>query len=362
MKKILYIGAIAVLALSSCSDSNQFSIAGVIDGANDEKLIIERSESGTWVVMDTILTDGSGNFDYSAEAPTSPAIYRLERKGQYAYIPIDSIDNILLTAKANDFATSYKLSGTPNAEWLTKVNATVTALATEQIGSPQYVKTKRELSNEILKNASSIVAYYAVEKEVNGVRIYSPYDAMDLKIIGAVATGFKTNNPSNPLTAYLENEFVAALRYQPRNASTADTIRAEQIGYLDIVLKDVKGNERKLSSVAKPGKVILLNFTTYLAKESPAFNILLNKIYSQFASRGLEIYQIGYDDDEFSWRSVAENLPWVTVYDPAGVNSSNLLQYNVGSLPAVFIINRNCEVAERVTDINNIESAVAKYM
>ena len=64
MKKILYIGAIAVLALSSCSDSNQFSIAGVIDGANDEKLIIERSESGTWVVMDTILTDGSGNFDY----------------------------------------------------------------------------------------------------------------------------------------------------------------------------------------------------------------------------------------------------------------------------------------------------------
>ena len=174
MKKILYIGAIAVLALSSCSDSNQFSIAGVIDGANDEKLIIERSESGTWVVMDTILTDGSGNFDYSAEAPTSPAIYRLERKGQYAYIPIDSIDNISLTAKANDFATSYKLSGTPNAEWLTKVNATVTALATEQIGSPQYVKTKRELSNEILKNASSIVAYYAVEKEVNGVRIYSP--------------------------------------------------------------------------------------------------------------------------------------------------------------------------------------------
>ena len=194
------------------------------------------------------------------------------------------------------------------------------------------------------------------------MRIYSPYDAMDLKIIGAVATGFKTNNPSNPLTAYLENEFVAALRYQPRNASTADTIRAEQIGYLDIVLKDVKGNERKLSSVAKPGKVILLNFTTYLAKESPAFNILLNKIYSQFASRGLEIYQIGYDDDEFSWRSVAENLPWVTVYDPAGVNSSNLLQYTVGSLPAVFIINRNCEVAERVTDINSIESAVAKYM
>ena len=57
-----------------------------------------------------------------------------------------------------------------------------------------------------------------------------------------------------------------------------------------------------------------------------------------------------------------KNLPWISVYDPQGATSDYLLKYNVGSLPAMFIINRNGELCERITDLKKIDSTVAKYM
>ncbi|MBR2085142.1 MAG: hypothetical protein IJ879_11255, partial [Muribaculaceae bacterium] len=61
------------------------------------------------------------------------------------------------------------------------------------------------------------------------------------------------------------------------------------------------------------------------------------------------------------WRQAAENLPWITVYDPMGVNSQNVGAYHVNSLATTFII-RNGEIVERVEDITGLKAAVAKYI
>ena len=89
---------------------------------------------------------------------------------------------------------------------------------------------------------------------------------------------------------------------------------------------------------------------------------MLADIYKKYASQGFEIYQIGYDDNEFLWKDAAVNLPWITVYDPAGLSSQNLLKYNVTSLPCLFIIGRDGTLSERVTDIDNLESAITRYL
>jgi hypothetical protein len=100
----------------------------------------------------------------------------------------------------------------------------------------------------------------------------------------------------------------------------------------------------------------------YADELSPAFNAVLLDEYKKYNKKGLEIYQIAYDYDEFQWRQAAMNLPWVTVLDSDGVDSKNLMMYNVGSLPAIFILNRKGEIVERVFEIESLSKVIAKYM
>lgn len=362
MRKLLYILVMLAGVLHACGDKNSFEIKGTIDGAANKKMVVQRTDNGVWVNIDSIETDGDGKFAYHGAAPAFPEIYRLEYNGRYAYFPIDSLDHIELKADTANFDTGYTLTGSDNAIWLTEVNRKVQALSGKAADSQDYVKTKRELTERLLKDPSSIVAYYTVEKIVDGHRLFDPSNAADLKIIGAVATGYGTFREGNPLTKYMEAEYMAGMRMQPRNASPSDTIHANQIGYFDIALKDAGGKVRKLSDVAVSGKVVLLNFTTYAAKESPEFNRILADIYKKYSSRGFSIYQVGYDASEFSWKDAAKNLPWTAVFDPAGAQSKNLVNYNVGSLPAIFIIDRNGTIAERVMDLNELEISVARHI
>lgn len=107
---------------------------------------------------------------------------------------------------------------------------------------------------------------------------------------------------------------------------------------------------------------MILNFTAYSAPESPAINVELAKVYDANKGRGLQIYQVGFDSDEYLWRQSAKNIPWIAVYNPADASVKTLVDFNVGALPATFIINRNGDLVERVTDLSELSSAVARYL
>jgi mRNA-degrading endonuclease HigB of HigAB toxin-antitoxin module len=219
---------------------------------------------------------------------------------------------------------------------------------------------KAELANAILANPSSIVSYYIINKYIGETPLYNPLDKEDLKMISAVANAYNTFKPTDPRTAYLVN---VAISNRRRVAPVqGDTMVATEIPLLDLTLQDENGKMRQLSEVASQGKVVVLNFTVYADELSPAFNAVLLDEYKKYNKKGLEIYQIAYDYDEFQWRQAAMNLPWVTVLDSDGVNSKNLMMYNVGSLPAIFILNRKGEIVERVFEIESLSKVIAKYM
>jgi hypothetical protein len=88
----------------------------------------------------------------------------------------------------------------------------------------------------------------------------------------------------------------------------------------------------------------------------------LNKVYSAHKAQGLEIYQVGFDADEFQWKQSAKNLPWITVYNTPKAGAQTLIDYNVGQLPALFIFNRQGNLVERVEVINRLEATVNRYL
>ena len=140
-----------------------------------------------------------------------------------------------------------------------------------------------------------------------------------------------------------------------------DTVYADVASLIDIKVQDYDGKEYSLEKVASENKVVLLDFIAYTLEISPQINKLLNDIYQTYHSRGLAIYQVSVDQDNVAWRQAAQNLPWITVFEPMSIDSQSVGAYNVNGIPTTFII-RNSEIVERVEDASQLKQIVAKYM
>lgn len=360
--KLLIISSLALTV--SCGNGNQWHLEGQIDGLDEKDIVVlEGNNQGYWYPMDTIEVKGNGSFSYSREAQGYPDIYRLRIGEKSLYFPIDSIETISLSAQAPDIDVNHSLSGTPQAENLERVDsllrAEVSSAGAQAVTA--NASLKRELGKMILADPAGIVPYYIISKRVGGQPLFNPAVKEDLRIIGAVANAFNEQRPSDPRTTYLRNLFISnrpkSGKINEENVAYANEVRA-----FDINLFDNEGKKHSLLDLTSKGNVVILNFTAYTAKESPAFNMMLNKVYEKYHNQGLEIFQVAFDDDEYAWKQTAKNLPWVTVLNGAADGDKALRDYNVGSLPAIFIFDRNGDVVERVTDLNTLDSSVARRL
>lgn len=362
-KHILPIAAIAAM-MCACGDSG-YKVSGTIDGAADTTtMVLEESSNGRWFIIDSVKTTGSGKFQIEQPAPHFPDIYRLRLGDKMLYFPIDSIDRIEISTSLASFGTDYQLSGSDNAAKVMEIDKK--ALAMSALPASEYAKQatewKRELAGQILSDPSSIVAYYIINKYIGDEPLFNPINDFDFKIIGAVTNAFNSFRPNDPRTPYMVDVLRQGLAMRHRSSAKADTMFVTETKLIDIRLQDKKGVMQDLQEVAKQGKLLLLNFTIYSADFSPVCNKLLAEIYRKYKAQGLEIFQVGIDTEEFQWRQSAVNLPWITVYDPMGLDSRNFAAYNVNQLPLTYIIDRTGEIVERVADITELERAVARHM
>ena len=111
---------------------------------------------------------------------------------------------------------------------------------------------------------------------------------------------------------------------------------------IDINLPDINSKMRSIKDLK--GKVALLDFTLYGAKESAERTRLLRTLYEKYHAQGFEIYQISLDEDIHFWKFSCENLPWVCVHETDGTTTQI---YNIVDLPTFFLVNRNNEIVVR---------------
>ncbi|MBO5242657.1 MAG: AhpC/TSA family protein [Muribaculaceae bacterium] len=364
MKHIpLYITALAAAAIfaASCSRTPSWKVKGTVQGAENSSMVLEGAGAIGWYPLDTIMIGSDGAFEFSREAAGHPDIYRLSLNDKYIYLPIDSIESLTLSANASSFDTSYKLSGSTAAEIITNVDHKLmqSALTKGTLATTGDSLLKRELAQMMLQEPSGIVAYYIINKSIGGIPVFDPENRSDLRVIGAVANAYDRDRPNDPRTEQLKNIYLLHRASMPYYTST-DTIVASTVAFPELKLWDNKGRQHDLAQVAHNNKVVLLNFTAYTAKESPAINLEFNKIYEQYRSKGLEIYQVAIDDDEYQWKQSANNLPWITVYNPP-TEPQNLINFNVRALPTTFII-VNGDLVDRADQVGNLPVKLSKYL
>lgn len=358
MKKLFLMMA-AVVLLTACN-GNKFSVDGTIEGASDTTtLVLEASSNGQWVLVDSVEVGKDGHFEVSCEAPEVPNIYQLRCGGQAICFPIDSLDHLTLTAKLPNFSKDYTIAGSEHAEQVMKIDKEAMQFAGGKGSPAERQAWKDRLARQIANDPSGIVAYYTINKYIDGKPLFDPMNDSDLRFIGAVANAFNSFRPNDPRTEYLVNLLLDGQRRRRANTALTDTVYANETSIINIKLQDYHGKEHSLQEVAGSHRVVLLNFTAYQAEFSPQLNKLLNDICK--SNKGVAVYQVSLDVDNVAWRQAAENLPWICVYDPMGVESQNVGNYNVTGIPTTFII-RNGEIVERIEDANKLKAAVAKYL
>ncbi len=332
---------------------------GKIDCAGNKTLLLEASDNGRWYAIDSMSLD-DGEFKFSKSPSGYPDIYRLNLDGQFIYFPIDSVETVNVDANIKEAVLSCVLSGSPEAEMLSDVDRKVAIVANAHGEAAVATDSllKRELAGMLLGNPASPVAYYIINKKVGSTSLFNPSNKADLRIIGAVANAYNQYRPKDPRAESLRNLYVS---YKNYSKQLVDTLHVAEIPILDFELYDENGAKRSLAQLTSKGVVVVLNFTTYDAAASPEFNMELNKVYSANKDKGFEIVQVAVDKSQFDWEKAAKNLPWITLYAPENVRADVLLKYNVGQLPATYIINRQGELVERVDDVLKLSDAIKRY-
>ena len=375
--RLLTVLGLCMFFLSACNNSSDFTVKGVVAGADGQLMYLENVGISNVVTLDSIKLAPGGKFKFTEKRPEYPDFYRLRLNNQLINFAVDSTETISFVADAGTFATSYSVEGSENSK-------AIKAITLAQLDANQAIsRPRKEYEDKMISDTTyrmkvlaaadaykevarkyiysapmSTAAYFALFQQIDGLLFFDLYDRKDVKAYGAVATSYNHTYPESPRSKHLYNltlQSMKVLRAQrPVDYSNVET---KEISFLDIELPDVRGEVVKLSTVA-PGKVVLINFTAYQTEWSPALNMALGELYTKYHDQGLEIYQVSLDSDFHFWRNGASNLPWVTVHDPQSVYSQVAGLYNVKQLPALFILDRKGNLVKRVEDVKKLEADV----
>lgn len=375
--RLLTVLGLCMFFLSACNNSSDFTVKGVVAGADGQLMYLENVGISNVVTLDSIKLAPGGKFKFTEKRPEYPDFYRLRLNNQLINFAVDSTETISFVADAGTFATSYSVEGSENSKAIKAItlaqldaNQAISRLRKEyedkMISDTTYrmkvlaaADAYKEVARKYIYSAPmSTAAYFALFQQIDGLLFFDLYDRKDVKAYGAVATSYNHTYPESPRSKHLYNltlQSMKVLRAQrPVDYSNVET---KEISFLDIELPDVRGEVVRLSTVA-PGKVVLINFTAYQTEWSPALNMALGELYTKYHDQGLEIYQVSLDSDFHFWRNGASNLPWVTVHDPQSVYSQVAGLYNVKQLPALFILDRKGNLVKRVEDVKKLEADV----
>lgn len=374
---------IALTILASCSEKyGKFTIQGKITDANEQVLYLEKKSLTESSIIDSVKLDKEGNYIFKQTSPEYPEFYSLKLNGQSISLSVDSIETITVNAPKGTFAFDYSVEGSNSSAKMKevamaqyKLSKTIADLKQKQekkeITTEEYadlvinaISEYKSLATEvIMSNYQSMAAYYALFQKVDDLLIFDPYDKKDIRMFQSIATIWDQNMSRSPRATHLKNFTLSALSEIRKESSLSsklgEAIESSTDGFYNISLPDMQNKNIELASLK--GKIVILDFTAYATKTSPAHNISLNKVYSKYKDN-VEVYQVSFDNESHAWRNTAVNLPWICVRDAKSEASSLLTKFNIQGLPTTFIIDKQGNIVKRMETKDDLDVEIRKIL
>lgn len=369
------------LLVTSCTKSNEFTIEGVVTGADGQTLVLNHVGLTAVNKIDSVKLNSNGKFSFKKARTEYPEFYQLQLKGNLINLAVDSTEVISVHADAGTFATSYSVDGSENSKAIKTIalahldaNQIIhklrQQLSEKQISESEFenqmleaIENYKEVARKYIYSAPmSTAAYFALFQKSDGLLFFDLYDRTDSKSFAAVATSFDHFYPESERSKRLHDLALQSIKVtRVKRDVDMRNIATKEVSLLEIKLPNVKGDTISLSDVST-NKLTLLNFTIFQAGWSDELNTLLSELFAKYHNRGLEVYQISLDSDVHLWKNKAYNFPWYSVYDEQSVYSQVAALYNVKHLPTIYIIDKKGNITKKVESLDLLESDVQKYL
>ena len=354
----MFLGLAGLVAFTACN-SDSARISGHFVGADRQTVYLERVVPGAAVpALDTVVTNDKGEFTFRVSLPDrQPAIFNLLYDGDKVPLLVSPRERVNVMSLGD--LDGYRVSGSPESELVWKLHrilsdgaASLDTLSTRYNLSSdnrerfrrewidKYLSVKRQQIAFIVENSSSLAAVYALYQRLPNDDVLFNGDN-DFIYYQMVADSVSKRYP--------DSRYVQALRRDIETRTAGRDLQNRLLGgdggiaeidYPEIELPDMYGQKIKLSSLA--GSVIVLDFWSATDNRAALNNADMKELWTAHSDKGLAIYQVSLDTDRSLWVNAVQQqkLPWTTVCDFRGPATSGATLYNVSSLPANFVIDR----------------------
>lgn len=354
----------AAAVMAACTPSAK--INGTIESAPSTEVIVKLLDVNRYEILDTVSTDASGRFSYKVEIEKGQPefVYLFRNDTKIASLLLEAGDNVSVSA---DTLGNYTVEGSEESQKLAQVEkdyaAAIGRLSSiaakmDNASDKELAELRRAIGKEYVDYYRSRVLYILQNStSLTAVPVLYQNFGADLPVFSQTTDAIHFVNVSDSLaTVYPDSKYVKALRKEAERRFgflelESAIMNAQEVGYPDIELPDIKGEKVKLSEV--DSKVIMIYFWSAADASQKMFNLdVLKLLYDDYNGRGFEIYQVALDPDKTGWAQVVkqQDLPWVNVCDIRGADSPYVMTYNIGSLPSVFIISDGELVDGQVVD------------
>ena len=381
LTRVAWAAAIA-LTLVSCGQKRA-QITGNITEAKDSVLYLDNMSLDGPQAIDSVRLGDDGAFTMKAlPANGGPEFYRLRINGRIINLSVDSTETITVRAKYPTMATDYEVEGSQNCLTIRElalkqmdlqrrlidiqgdINLNPTAAQDSIIKCIEAYKQDVKM-NYIYKEPMKASSYFALFQTLGNMLIFNPREnAEDIKAFAAVATSWDTYYPEAVRGQNLHNIAIEGMKdlriARQQDEMVVDASKVNVTNVIDIALPDNHGQTRRLTDLK--GRVVIIDFHVFAAKESPARIMKLREIYNKYHAQGLEIFQVSFDPDMHFWKQQTEALPWICVHDNRLTESPIFSQYNLQGLPTFFLMDRENVLHKRDAQIKDLDAEIRSLL
>jgi len=355
--------------ITACQSNNTgYEIAGTLEHATEGTLILKKMNLNDLEVIDSTTIDPGGTFLFQGSIET-PNFFLIERdRSNYITLIVHPGDRIQVSADANDMVNNYKVNGSKDSELLQEFTGKMMTAIQEltemgrvyrdSIDSPglpalveQFDKRSEEIGDElraytiafIEDNQESLVSMIALYQQL-APRQYILDPMADFEYYARI--------DSILYALYPESDPVKTLHDHVADLNERKLVENYRNSYLgvgfvppDIVLPNPDGDSLRLSDTR--GKIVLLDFWAAWCTPCRYENPNLVENYDKYHDKGFEIFQVSLDRTKEAWLTGIEEDElhrWIHVSDLKYWESSVVSQYNLESIPASYLLDRDGKI------------------
>jgi peroxiredoxin len=210
--------------------------------------------------------------------------------------------------------------------------------------SRKIVQNQKEYTKDFIdRNLNSLASLMALYQQI-GPRSYVLNPQQDFAYFEKVDSALMANYPNSEPVKSLHSQ-VEEMENRMEQDKAANEKLAIGKEAPEIALPNPEGDTVKLSSLK--GNYVLLDFWAAWCKPCRVENPNLVKTYKKFQDEKFEIFQVSLDRNRSDWVNAIEkdNLDsWYHVSDLKFWNSQAAQKYNIRSIPANFLLNKQGEI------------------